>query len=155
MNQIFVVLIEVCTHGLRILTGFLVNLHRNHDTTPLPRCRCCSGSKVFLPRLLAKLIPLKKLLNRYLLHKVQMISTRKYPLRRYLLDPPGQRKRITHKENITLSGPWQTAEPEWPKWYVFMLHDGRTDGRMDGRMGRRKDRPTLTNSGAGMAKMLH
>ena len=119
MNQIFVVLIEVCTHGLRILTGFLVNLRRNHDTTPLPRCRCCSGSKVFLPRLLAKLIPLKKLLNRYLLHKVQMISTRKYPLRRYLLDPPGQRKRITHKENITLSGPWQTMEPKWPKCYML------------------------------------
>ena len=32
----------------------------------------------------------------------------------YLLAPPGRWKRITRRENITLSGPWQTTEPQWP-----------------------------------------
>ena len=67
-------------------------------------------------------------------------STRKYPLRRYLLAPPGQRKRITRRENITLLGPIVASEPPYWDPYKKRSQNGknvtlRTDGHyiMDGR----------------------
>ena len=56
--------------------------------------------------------------------KPTLSDTRKYPLRGYLLAPPGRQKRITGKENIILSEPKKTTDPEWP-----VATDGRTDGR--------------------------